>query len=149
MNIEELLLQLDSFCQNWPFLYLGRNHASIQLRAIGVGSNKQKPERTSRLASALAALLHEGGTYVCTGSWHRFCHPSRELLEEHELARMSQFLLIQPSTVPSVVSCPRSAQTEVPTNVVNSAKRRMNSAQRRMNSAKRRMNSAKRRMNNQ
>ena len=64
MNIEELLLQLDSFCQNWPFLYLGRNHASIQLRAIGVGSNKQKPERTSRLASALAALLHEGCMYV-------------------------------------------------------------------------------------
>ena len=64
MNIEELLLQLDSFCQNWPFLYLGRNHASIQLRAIGVGSNKQKQERAGRLASALAALLHESA-HMC------------------------------------------------------------------------------------
>ena len=44
MNIEELLLQLDSFFQDWPFLYLGRNHASIQLHAIGVGSNKQKKD---------------------------------------------------------------------------------------------------------
>ena len=51
MNIEELLLQLDSFFQDWPFLYLGRNHASIQLHAIGVGSNKQKQERAGRLAS--------------------------------------------------------------------------------------------------
>ena len=51
MSIEELLLQLDSFFQDWPFLYLGRNHASIQLHAIGVGSNKQKQERAGRLAS--------------------------------------------------------------------------------------------------
>ena len=29
VSIEELLLRLDSFSQDWPFLYLGRNHASI------------------------------------------------------------------------------------------------------------------------
>jgi len=51
VSIEELFPRLDSFSQDWPFLYLGRNHASIQLHAIGVGSNKQKQERAGRLAS--------------------------------------------------------------------------------------------------
>ena len=44
MSLEELLLQLDIFFKNGLFLYLGRNHASIQLHAIGVGSNKQKKD---------------------------------------------------------------------------------------------------------
>ena len=81
---------------------------------------QQAKARTSRPAGlGTGSFAARERTYVCTGSLHRFCHPSHELLEEHELARMSQFLLIQPSTVPSVVGCPRSTQAEVPTNVVS------------------------------